>query len=107
MRFLALHVEQFRSAITEKGRSRLIEPAEPRITEVGEGLVVLSGVERGDEPAPESVAAAAAAEIADLAGKVAVNTIVLHPFAHLFAELAAPSAAVRVLDRVARTVTGQ
>ena len=101
MRFLALHVEQFRSEITEKGRSRLIEPAEPRITEVGEGLVVLSSVEKGDEPAPESVASAAAAEIAGLAGKVAVNTIVLHPFAHLFAELAAPNAAVRVLDLVA------
>lgn len=106
MRFLAMHVDQFRSEITEKGRSKLIEPADPRVTEVFDALVVLSSVEKGDEPAPDSVAAAAAAEIADLASRLGVKAVVLHPFAHLFAELASPPLAVRVLDSIAERLRG-
>lgn len=98
MRFLAFHVEKFRSEITEKGRARFVEPPEPAVTEVSEALVILVSVEKEDEAAPEQVAEAATSEIAGLAAQLGTTTVLLHPFAHLFAELAAPPVAVRVLD---------
>ncbi|MCL4441108.1 MAG: threonyl-tRNA synthetase editing domain-containing protein [Firmicutes bacterium] len=49
MRFIMIHVNSFRSCVTEKGRSRVVEPAEPPETAVGESVVVLASVEAGDE----------------------------------------------------------
>lgn len=97
MRFLILHVNSFRCTITEKGRSKVYEPCDDPVTQVNEALIVLSSVERGDERAPEVVATRASAEIAKLAAQLKVATIVLHPFAHLFAELGAPEVAIDVL----------
>lgn len=99
MRFLILHVNSFRCTITEKGRSKVYEPYDDPVTQVEEALIVLSSIERGDERAPEVVAARASTEIAKLAGQLKVSTIVLHPFAHLFAELGPPEAAIDVLSR--------
>lgn len=101
MRLLMLHVDAFACRITERGRSPVVEPPEPRETAVGEALVVLAAAERGDEAAPERVACRAAGEIAGQAGRVKTATVVLHPFAHLFAELAPPAAAVDILRRTA------
>ena len=98
MRFLVLHVDRFRSEITQKGRSPLREPFQERVTEFGEGLLVLVSVEKGDEVAPEEVAERAAAELADLAARVGARGVLLHSFAHLFAELARPEDAVSLLD---------
>lgn len=99
MRMLILHVDSFRSTITEKGRSKLVEESNlgSKVTEVGESLVVLASVERADEHDPETVAAKAIKEIGQLAHKLKVDTIVLHPFAHLFAELSTPETAVKTL----------
>jgi threonyl-tRNA synthetase len=99
MRFLILHVNSFRCTITEKGRSQVYEPFDNPVTQVNEALIVLSSVERGDEQAPEVVAARASAEIAKLAVQLKVSTIVLHPFAHLFAELSAPEVAIDILSK--------
>jgi threonyl-tRNA synthetase len=99
MRFLILHVNSFRCTITEKGRSKVYESYDDPITQVEEALVVLSSVERGDEATPDTVAARASAEIAKLAGQLKVSTVVLHPFAHLFAELGPPEAAIDVLSK--------
>lgn len=100
MRLLMLHVDAFACRITEKGRSPVVEPPEPRDTVVGEALVVLAAAERGDEAGPELVARQAADEIASQAARVKAPTVVLHPFAHLFAELAPPAAAVDLLRRI-------
>jgi len=99
MRFLILHVNSFRCTITEKGRSKVYEQYDNPITHVEEALIVLSSVERGDEQAPDVVAARASAEIAKLAAQLKVSTVVLHPFAHLFAELGAPEVAIDVLSK--------
>ena len=69
------------------------------MTRVDEALLVLSSVERGDEGAPERVASRASAEIVKLATQLKITTVVLHPFAHLFAELSAPDVAIEVLSR--------
>ena len=99
MRFLMLHVNSFCSTITTKGRSKVYEEYNDPVTRVDEALLVLSSVERGDECAPERVASRASAEIVKLATQLKITTVVLHPFAHLFAELSAPDVAIEVLSR--------
>lgn len=97
MRFLAVHVDHFKSTITEKGRSKLIESYDDPATEVSEALILLTSVEKTDEAAPEVVADRAAAEVAQLAANLKVSTLVVHSFAHLFAELSRPEVAVEVM----------
>jgi len=97
MRFLAIHVDYFCSTITEKGRSKLREPFNDPTTRVDEALVLLASVEKGDEVALDRVADRTAGEVAQLAANLKVTTVVLHSFAHLFAELSSPEAAVQVL----------
>jgi hypothetical protein len=99
MRFLILHVNSFCCTITEKGRSKVYEPYDDPVMRVGDALVVLSSVEKGDERNPALVAQRASAEIHKLASQLKVTTVVLHPFAHLFAELGPPEAAIDILTR--------
>lgn len=99
MRFLIMHVNSFCCTITTKGRSKVYEAYDTPVTRVGEALIVLASVEKGDERAPELVATRAAAEIITLAAQLKVATVVLHPFAHLFGELSAPETAIDVLSR--------
>ncbi len=99
MRFLLLHVKSFCCTITTKGRSKVYEEYENPVTRVDEALIVLVSVERGDERAPELVAQRAGAEVVKLATQLKVTTVVLHPFAHLFAELSTPEVAIDVLSR--------
>ncbi|MEW6233477.1 MAG: threonyl-tRNA synthetase editing domain-containing protein [Chloroflexota bacterium] len=98
MRLLMIHVDYFKCQLTQKGRSSLVESPEPRVTEVGEALVVLASAEKADERDPARVAELAARQVQDIARKVKAGTIVVHSFAHLFAELAQPAVAVAVLD---------
>lgn len=99
MRFLVLHVNHFCCTVTTKGRSSVYEAYEDPVTRVDEALVVLASVERGDERNPALVAQRASAEIVKLATQLNVQTVVLHPFAHLFATLSSPDIAIEVLSR--------
>src|SRR5215831_7529366 len=105
MRFLVLHVNSFCCSITTKGRSKVYEEYNDPVTRVDEALVVLTSVEQGDERAPELVARHASAEIAKLATQLKVTTVVLHPFAHLFAALSTPEVAIDVLSRTQQSLT--
>jgi threonyl-tRNA synthetase len=105
MRFLMLHVNSFSCAITTKGRSPIYEEYTDPVTRVDEALLVLSSVERGDERAPERVASRASAEIVKLAAQLKVPTVILHPFAHLFAALSAPEIAIDVLSRTQQALS--
>ncbi len=100
MRLLILHVDYFKSEITEKGRSKLVEEYTSPVTEVKEGIVVLASVEKQDEADYEKIAVKTANEIAEIADKLNTKTIVLHPFAHLFGELATPKIAIEALKIV-------
>ena len=99
MRILMLHVDRFISTVTEKGRSKVIEEIKPdsKTTDVDEALLVLSSVEKTDESSHESVVKKAVSEISEHAGKLKVNRIILHPFAHLFADLSKPETALEIL----------
>jgi hypothetical protein len=100
MRFLAWHVDYFKCRITERGRSPLVEEYDEPETVAEDALLVLASVQKEDEAAPETVARRAAAEIATHAASLKVQTIILHPFAHLFGKLSRPATAVRVLQAI-------
>jgi threonyl-tRNA synthetase len=105
MRLLILHVDRFAYTVTEAARSRLREPVAERSFAVEEALLALVSVERADEAAPAEVARRAARELETLAHHLGVSRIVLHPFAHLFGELAAPAVAVQTLDALRADLT--
>ena len=98
MRLLILHVDRFAYTVTDAARSPLRESVDADTHESREALLALAAVEREDEEAPDEVARLAAAELERLAQQLRVERIVLHPFAHLFGDLATPAVAVAVLD---------
>jgi len=100
VRLLILHVDYFRCTITEKGRSKIVEDAPSKTTEVEEALLVLASVDKQDETNPEDVSRKAVEEISRLAHQLKVNTIVLHPFAHLFGEPSKPDVAIKTLKLI-------
>lgn len=99
MRFLIIHVNSFCCTITTKGRSRVYEAYDDPVTRVEEALLVLASVEKGDAGQPDVVAQRASGEIVAFATQLKVSTVVLHPFAHLFADLSPPEVAIDVLCR--------
>ena len=92
-----LHVDYFSSTITEKGRSKIVEEPTSRTIKVDEALLVLASVERQDETDPEDTSNKAVEEISKLSQQLDVHTIILNPFAHLFAEMSSPETALRTL----------
>ncbi len=96
MRFLAWHVDYVTAKPTEKGRSTLVEDANPVKAE--NALLVFANFEKSDETHQEEVIAKAADEIAAIAAQLKVTEVVLNPFAHLFAEPAQLDVARDMLD---------
>ncbi len=94
-----LHVDRFISTVSEKGRSKVIEEVTPdsRTTDVDEALLVLASVEKNDESSHESIVNKVVSEVSGHARKLKVNRIILHPFAHLFADLSKPETALEIL----------
>ncbi|MFQ5821088.1 MAG: threonyl-tRNA synthetase editing domain-containing protein [Candidatus Heimdallarchaeota archaeon] len=95
-----LHIDHFNSSITKRGRrSKLIEDYNPnsKTIKANEALLILASVENQDESFPVSISKKTVDEIAKLAHQLKVNTIVLHPFAHLFADLNSPDIALATL----------
>lgn len=105
MRMLMIHVDSFISTITEKGRSKIIENPEQKITSVNEALLVFASVEKKDTNEKEDISKRAMEEIANLANQLKIKTIVLHSFAHLFAELSKPEVAIEVLEMIKKELT--
>lgn len=95
MRFMAWHVEYFRAKPAAQGRSSVYE--EGKDLDVGESLLVFLSFEKNDENREEEVLDRSTEEIAKIAGSIGVGTIVLNPYAHLFAELSNPEFAQRML----------
>jgi threonyl-tRNA synthetase len=107
MRILIWHLDYFKSEVTEKGRSPLREEVaeDERVIEAHESLLVYAACEKSDEAQVEIIVSKCADEITKLARQLKVNTIVLHSFAHLFVELAAPQVALDILKGVQAKLT--
>jgi threonyl-tRNA synthetase len=95
---MAWHVEYFRAKPTEAGRSTLIEEAKP--LDCGEALLVFASFEKTDEAKEIDIVDKAVNEIQAIASQLGINTIILNPFAHLFADLAKPQAANEMLNKL-------
>lgn len=106
MRIQMWHVDSFRCALTEKGRSKFVEEPTNQETYVEEAIIVLTAIEKTDEQKPERIAEAAASEIAAHAENLGVKRIVVHPFAHLFADLGKPSISIKIMDETHNLLVG-
>lgn len=105
MKLLIWHVDSFKCVITQKGRSGLVEEPEEKETAVAEALIIFTATEKQDEENLGQTAQKAANAIAAHAKNVHCNTIVIHPFAHLFADLGSPDKAVEIMDAVKQRLT--
>jgi threonyl-tRNA synthetase len=104
VRLLILHVSRFACTATQKGRSPIVEPLSERTTVFEDGLLVLASAEAGDERAPAVICKDAADEVARLAAQVGAPRVLIHPFAHLFAEPAPLDTAVSLLDQLRQSL---
>ncbi|MGC8538449.1 MAG: threonyl-tRNA synthetase editing domain-containing protein [Candidatus Micrarchaeia archaeon] len=83
---MAWHVDYFKAKPQEKGRSTVSEEASS--VETATALLVFLSFEKSDESRGlEASVEEGAREIRKIAGNVGVDTIILNPFAHMFAEL--------------------
>lgn len=97
MRVLLIHVDRFKSELTEKGRSQYTEEPNEPVVSVDEAIVILTCVEKADELNPKLMVQKVADEIEKIARQLKVPTLVVHSFAHLFADLATAPVAIEVL----------
>jgi len=104
MRLLMWHVSAFHSEPGARGRSKVVD--EPRAVDVGEALLVFASVERADESDRVGVVERARAAILEQVGRVGVQAVVLHSFAHLFGERSSPRFAREVLDELELALRG-
>jgi KaiC/GvpD/RAD55 family RecA-like ATPase len=93
---LIWHVDRFRAEPTERGRSKVAD-SDPQTVAVEDALVVFAAAEKQDEAEPDAVAERAAAAIEEVSRQLGARTVVLHSFAHLFAELSSPTTARAIL----------
>ena len=105
MRFLAWHVDYVKAAPTERGRSTLVE--DPKPVDASNALLVFAHFEKGDEFRHAEVVGKAVNEMASIAEQLKVTTVVLNPFAHLFAEPSKPETAVQMLRQLQDGLAGK
>lgn len=91
MRFMAWHLDYLNAIPTEKGRSDVI--AEPLEIKVKNSLLLFISFEKDDSKNKVDIIDRAVGEIIRISGNVGVSTLVLNPFAHMFADLAPPAEA--------------
>jgi threonyl-tRNA synthetase len=94
---LIIHVDYFKSTLTKKGRSKLVETPTTTTTEVEDALIILASIEKPDESNPSYILKKAIEEVAELSQQLKVKTLVLHPFTHLFGQLSKPDVAIMAL----------
>ena len=91
MRFMAWHLDYLNAIPTEKGRSDII--AEPADVRVKNSLLIFVSFEKSDSKNSVDIIDRAVSEIVKISGSLGVYTVVLNPFAHMFADLAPPTEA--------------
>lgn len=78
---------------------------EARKGRLEEALCAFIAVEKFDEDDPDAVIAESAKQIADVAGQVKADRIMVYPYAHLSAQLSTPATAVKILKGLAETLS--
>lgn len=106
VRLLIWHMDAFVAEPTERGRSKVAD-IEPQPIHAEECLVVFAAAEKADEADPSAAATRSAQAIQDVARQLGADTVVLHSFAHLFTELAAPAIARAILNETQALLEAQ
>ncbi|MEK6847912.1 MAG: threonine--tRNA ligase [Nanoarchaeota archaeon] len=97
MKILSLHVDYINFKPLKKALKSIADlgEKEKQGQKVGESLVILTAVEKGDL-VKESVKKLVE-NIKDIAGQIKIKSVVLYPYAHLSSNLAAPETAEEIL----------
>jgi len=108
MRILFLHVDYLEYEVKEKAlKSAPDIPASKRRGRVEEALVCFISAEQRDEANPAGVAKAAAENVADVAGQVHTERVVLYPYAHLSSSLASPGPAQELITSLEKELVAR
>ncbi|HDP96988.1 MAG TPA: threonine--tRNA ligase [Euryarchaeota archaeon] len=99
MRTLLIHADRFQYSLRDKTKMAEEWPASEGTNSFAEVLVAFTTVEGRDKDAV-GIAHEAADQIAEVAGRVDAERIVVYPYAHLSGDLADPDQAVTVLKEL-------
>ena len=99
MKILTLHVDYINFKPLKKALKTIKElsEAEKKGQEVGESLVVLTAIEKGD--LIEQTVSELVKNVKDIAKQVKTKSVVLYPYAHLSSNLAKPETATEILNK--------
>lgn len=98
MRILQLHSKYITYKPVKKEIAEA-EEAEKKESRIDDVLVLFTAVEKGDD---ETVAAQAITQVKAFLDKLKMNRVLIYPYAHLSANLASPSLALRVVRAMER-----
>lgn len=106
MKILSLHCDYIKFKPLKKA---LKEPEEltkeqEKEKEIKESLVILTAVEKQDEP-NKNIVNSLASEIIDISNQVGTKNIVLYPYAHLSSDLSNPEFAMKTLEQTDKELT--
>ncbi|MDP3992414.1 MAG: threonyl-tRNA synthetase editing domain-containing protein, partial [Nanoarchaeota archaeon] len=104
MKILTLHVDYINFKPLKKALKNIAELSdiEKKGQEVGESLVVLTAIEKGD--AVKDSVNELVKNIKDIASQVKTKNVVLYPYAHLSSNLAAPDVAEEILKEAEKAL---
>jgi threonyl-tRNA synthetase len=105
MRFLGWHVNKFKSFLTEKGRSPVIEPFKEREVSIENGLLLFVGIEENDEKKEDEIIEKAVKEIKKHCHNLKINEICILPFSHLFIKLGNAERALEIIKKLAQKLS--
>jgi len=98
VKLLLIHADRFWWRVREAARGlRVRDEPEPAEAELADVVVAFTCVEEGDGARLREVVAKAADAIAEFAGRMGCEKVLLYPYAHLSTRLARPEVAMAAL----------
>ena len=103
MKLLLIHSDSIQWS-PEKKALKQAEEVEKKAVSVKNALVVFSAVEKPDEKGPDIIVKKALDDILDIFKKVKAKNVVVYPYAHLSSDLASPSMALIILQKLEKSL---
>ncbi|ASI14251.1 threonyl-tRNA synthetase [Candidatus Mancarchaeum acidiphilum] len=96
MKFMMWHVDYFKATPADQGRSTLV--GDSSSLDVKNALLFFISFEKSDNDDYVNIIDKAVNEIQSISSQLGVYTLVLNPYAHMFADLTDPGHAIKMLD---------
>ncbi|MEK6940406.1 MAG: threonine--tRNA ligase [Nanoarchaeota archaeon] len=97
MRIITLHTDYIEFEVKKKAIKDVPDAPKGK-QKIEECLVVLTAVEKTDEPDIKNIVQQLVKEVTNIAGEVKTDKIVLYPYAHLSSNLSSPKPAQEVIE---------